>query len=371
LPHASDAERLVGEIQAVHRRICAAQRELFGLLAEADRCELWRGSGARDMTQWVSITQGISAWKAARWVAAARALGSLPALSEAMGRGVLGVDKVVELARFACLETEDGLVAWAQRVSTWAVRRRADLEVRRSADEVRDLERSRSLSWWYFDEGRRFGLEAELPAAEGAVVARAIERAAARVPVMPDETGEAFADARRADALVTLASGGSSGDGHAERPTVVVHALAEVLERDEGSCEIEGGGIVPVQSTRRLLCHARIQALVQDEHGHPVRVGRLRRDPPGWMVRQLRYRDRECTFPGCGARRFTQAHHIVWWEHGGATDLENLVLVCGYHHKLVHEFDWSVRREQDGARWFRPDGTAFRTGVDPPAIEVA
>jgi hypothetical protein len=37
----------------------------------------------------------------------------------------------------------------------------------------------------------------------------------------------------------------------------------------------------------------------------------------------------------------------------------------------VHEFDWSVRREQDGARWFRPDGTAFRTGVDPPAIEVA
>jgi hypothetical protein len=61
----------------------------------------------------------------------------------------------------------------------------------------------------------------------------------------------------------------------------------------------------------------------------------------------------------------------VWWEHGGATDLENLVLVCGYHHKLVHEFGWTVRRQTDGARWFRPDGTAFTTGVDPPATEVA
>jgi hypothetical protein len=152
---------------------------------------------------------------------------------------------------------------------------------------------------------------------------------------------------------------------------VVVHAPAEVLEGDQGACEIEGGGIVPVQTARRLLCHARVQALVQDEQGHPVRVGRLRRDPPGWMVRQLRYRDRECSFPGCGARRFTQAHHVVWWERGGSTDLDNLILVCGYHHKLVHEFGWSVRREQDGARWFRPDGTAFRTGVDPPAIEVA
>jgi hypothetical protein len=90
------------------------------------------------------------------------------------------------------------------------------------------------------------------------------------------------------------------------------------------------------------------------------------------MVRQLRYRDRECSFPGCGARRFTQAHHVLPWERGGGTDLDNLVLVCGYHHKLVHEFGWRVRREHEGARWFRPDGTLFTTaGADPPATEVA
>ena len=372
MQRANDADRLVGQIQALHQRICASQRELFRLLAEAERCEVWRDSGARDMTQWVSITQGISAWKAARWVAAARALESLPAVSDAMQRGTLGVDKVVELARFASFENEDGLVAWAQRVSTWAVRRRADLEARRSADEVRDVERARSLSWWYFDDGRRFGLEAELPAADGAVVATAIEHVASRIPVMPHEADESFADARRADALVELASGGRSDDGAGDRATVVVHAPLSVLECDDGASEIEGGGVAPAQTTRRLLCHARVQALLEDENTQPVRVGRLRRDPPGWMVRQLRYRDRECTFPGCGARRFTQAHHVVWWERGGPTDLDNLILVCGFHHKLVHEFGWSVQRHEDGATWRRPDGALFATaGADPPASDVA
>jgi HNH endonuclease len=85
------------------------------------------------------------------------------------------------------------------------------------------------------------------------------------------------------------------------------------------------------------------------------------------MMRQLRYRDVECTFPACGARRFTQAHHIVWWEQGGSTDLENLLLVCTFHHHLVHEFRWAVRRQADGTvRWFRPDGTRYRAGPAPP-----
>jgi hypothetical protein len=86
------------------------------------------------------------------------------------------------------------------------------------------------------------------------------------------------------------------------------------------------------------------------------------------MMRQLRYRDQECRFPGCGARRFTQAHHIVWWEHGGSTDLQNLVLVCTFHHKLVHEYGWELGRDAGGTvAWFRPDGGRYRAGPGPPA----
>lgn len=86
------------------------------------------------------------------------------------------------------------------------------------------------------------------------------------------------------------------------------------------------------------------------------------------MMRQIRYRDHECRFPGCDARRFTQAHHIVWWRHGGRTDLDNLVLLCFFHHRLVHEYGWTIRREADGTvRWCRPDGAAYRTGPGPPS----
>ena len=125
-------------------------------------------------------------------------------------------------------------------------------------------------------------------------------------------------------------------------------------------------------TARRLLCQGRVQVVVEDQDAQPVHLGRITREPPAWMLRQLRYRDRECRFPGCGARRFTQAHHPVFWEHGGPTDLDNLILICAFHHRLVHEDGWSVRWGEGGTVWWlRPDGTRYRAGPGPPreAIE--
>jgi hypothetical protein len=153
------------------------------------------------------MRQGISEWKARRWIAAAHALERLPFLSEAFAAGWLGIDKVVELARFATQDDEAELIAWARGVSCTRIRRRADVACRQSIDDVRDAEASRSLSWWYLDDGRRFGLEAELPASQGAVVAKALGRLADELPVMAGEEGACHADARRADALVALCSG--------------------------------------------------------------------------------------------------------------------------------------------------------------------
>jgi hypothetical protein len=68
-------------------------------------------------------------------------------------------------------------------------------------------------------------------------------------------------------------------------------------------------------------------------------------------------------FPRCGRRGFAEAHHIVWWRNGGRTDLDNLAMVCSFHHKLVHEFGWRLCRDGNGAiRWFRPGGQPHRGG---------
>src|SRR6266542_5926461 len=165
------------------------------------------------------------------------ALERLPLISKAFASGELGINKVVELTRFATAETEEHLIVWAQGVSCGRIREKGDL-LHRSLQEAQEAEQARSLSWWYFQENSRFGLSAELPAADGAVVARP-------------------------------------------------------------------WSAWPIIAPR---C--------------PARIVRLR---------QLRYRDRECTFTGCGERRFTQAHHIVWWDQGGRTDLDNLLLVCTFH----------------------------------------
>ncbi|MBI2237948.1 MAG: DUF222 domain-containing protein [Actinobacteria bacterium] len=364
-------EALIEGIDAFHRRISGAQRGLFLLIAEADRRGVWRNSGARDMAHWLSIRHGISEWKARRWIVAAHALEGLPLLSEAFCSGELGIDKVVELARFATPLTEGRLIRWARGVSCACIRRRADLAARQSIEDARDADRTRFLHWWYLDEGKRFGLEAELPASQGAVVAKALERLAETLPVMPGEEDAYYADARRADALVALCSSRIAEDSDPDRATVIVHAQLDGLVSGHGGCELEGGPVIHPETARRLLCNARVQAVIEDGAGEPLVVGRLSREPPSWMMRQLRYRDHECRFPGCGARRFTQAHHMVWWERGGPTDLGNLVLVCSFHHKLVHEYGWAVRRDEGGTVWwFHPDGTRYLAGPGPPRETV-
>lgn len=360
-------KELIQGIDASHRRFCSAGRELFGWIAESDREKVWRNLGARDMVHFIRMRLGISDWKARRWIAASHVLENLTRISEAFSAGELGIDKAVELTRFATPETEEDLLRWAKGVSCGAIRHKGDLALRRSLEEIKDAEKSRTLSWWYFDENRRFGLQAELPAADGAVVAKALERLSESIPLMPGEEDPVFADARRADALVALCSARIAADPDPDRATVVVHAQLGGIVSEGGGCEIEGGSVIHPETARRLLCDARIQTVIEDEARQPVGLGRMTREPSAWMMRQLRYRDVECRFPGCGARRFTQAHHIKWWEKGGRTDLDNLLLVCTFHHKLVHEYLWTVRRESDGtATWFQPDGYPYRAGPAPP-----
>jgi hypothetical protein len=359
-------EELIRCGDTLHARACSTQRELLRVIAEVDRRDAWQDSGARDMAHWVCMRYGISYWKALRWVKAAHALEELPRLSNAFAHGELSIDKVVELTRFATQETEGHLIVWAQGVSCGAIREKGDL-FHRSLQEAQEAEQARSLSWWFFAENSRFGMSVEMPAAEGAVVVKALERQARQLPVMPGEDGEWAADARLADALVAVCSARIAADADPDRATVVIHARLDRPGDELGSCEIEGGPAIHPEVARRFACNGRIQTVVEDESGIPVRVGRISREPPDWMLRQLRYRDRECTFPGCGGRQFTHAHHIEWWENGGQTDLDNLVLVCSFHHKLVHEYGWRLDRDRIGTvRWFQPEGTMYRAGPAPP-----
>jgi hypothetical protein len=135
----------------------------------------------------------------------------------------------VELTRFATPSDETGLVRWAKTVSGARIRRKAELATRDPISEVQSAHASRSLSMWFYDEHRRFHLDAELSAADGAVIAKAIRRQAEKVPQAPDPEGPEGVGRRLADGLVRVCSGAIARDPDPDRATVVVHVQARAL----------------------------------------------------------------------------------------------------------------------------------------------
>ncbi len=353
-------EELVDEIDRSNAEICRSQRRMLELIARADERAVWTDSGAMSMSHYVSMRYGVSWWKAERWIRAGHALRSLPRIAGAFERGEIGIDKVLELCRFATPETEARLLRWAGEVSAATIRRRGDLEVRRSREEAEQAERARSVNIWYADEGTMGELLARLPAAEMAVVEQCLDRVADRLPTMPDE--DPNGPERLADALVAVCRGSAD-----PTPTILIHAPAEALLSDDRSARVGFEGVVVGAALQRLACEARLQVVAEDGAGNPLALGRARREPPASMLRLLRHRDPECRFPGCGRRSYLKAHHIKWWSRGGRTDLDNLLMICTFHHRLVHEHGWRIERAADGAvAWYRPDGTKYRAG--PPGL---
>jgi hypothetical protein len=71
-------------------------------------------------------------------------------------------------------------------------------------------------------------------------------------------------------------------------------------------------------------------------------VGRRTRVIPTAIKRALWLRDQGCRFPGCTNHRFIHGHHVKHWLHGGRTALDNLLLLCSFHHRLVHEGGFTI-----------------------------
>jgi hypothetical protein len=114
---------------------------------------------------------------------------------------------------------------------------------------------------------------------------------------------------------------------------------------------------LPVETVKRLTCDGSLITIVEDEEGTPLDVGRKRRTVTTALKRALWARDRHCSFPGCHNRCYVDAHHIEHWAEGGETCLTNLTLLCTFHHTLLHEGGFKIRRDSVGAIYFRrPDG---------------
>jgi hypothetical protein len=189
----------------------------------------------------------------------------------------------------------------------------------------------------------------------------AVEELPRNVPAGTSQQLVSFS-ARRADALALVAESflahGAIEAAGAERFQIVVHVAAETLrDRSAGCCEFEHGPSMPAETARRLSCDASVVALVESDDGEPLNVGRKTRTISAPLRRMLNARDKGCRFPGCANTRYMDVHHVEHWVNGGETKPSNLVSLCRFHHRAVHEGGIRIERLDDGAlRFVRPNG---------------
>jgi Domain of unknown function (DUF222) len=152
---------------------------------------------------------------------------------------------------------------------------------------------------------------------------------------------------RRGDGLAELCRqrldrGDLPGFGGQRPHLAVTVPLAELETRAPTATLDHGGPLTPAQ-LRMLACDAEVIPIMLDGEGQPVDVGRSSRVVPPHLRRALAARDRGCAFPGCGRPPgWCDAHHVVEWQHGGTTTMQNLCLLCRFHHRLVHHSEWDV-----------------------------
>jgi hypothetical protein len=377
-------ERLGNEIAELSAHLDAATARLLDLIREFDARGGWEG--ARSCADWLSWRVGLDLGAARERVRVARALGELPLLSAALARGELSYSKVRALTRVATPETEARLLA-VGRAGTAAhvekiVRgwRYVDRQMEAKAATARHWGRTLQV---YTDEDGMVVVRGRLAPEAGAVLVRALEAAGevlykgaralgdpAQGPVAdPPTHGQ-----QRADALALVAETalehGLGAAPRSERYQVVVHVDAAALADpgQPGQSVLEDGEHISAETSRRLACEATRVVMRHAADGSVLDVGRRTRAIPPALRRALEARDRGCRFPGCRVRR-AQGHHIHHWASGGPTRLRNLTLLCGRHHRAVHEEGYTVERDADGTLHFRtPHGWPIPEVPAPPPV---
>jgi hypothetical protein len=179
---------------------------------------------------------------------------------------------------------------------------------------------------------RELALSGRLPLEQGAAFEQAIWSIAKPQRALDKQAGIVLDwQQSAADALVTLARHGGGADGGARRsPTTLIVHLS-----DDQPPLLEGAGPLSPETAERLVCDARRLAIKPS--GRDLVHSRVGRCASYAQQRALHKRSPHCQYPACTATRELEAHHVRPVEHGGTTELDNLILLCPRHHKHLHD----------------------------------
>ncbi len=364
------------------RRARATQLDRVHTVVDSGR---WHIHGFRSPHAWLTVTSGESPGACTITLHLAERIQHMPIARDRFARGVLAESALRLLAdawhtdiadTFA--RDEQMLVGWALNLphrdfklvlNTW--RMHADPDGAERTDQERFDSRKLHLSELLDGMGRLDGL---LDPEGMKIVREAIRHLSQKC-----DGDERTAEQRRADALVAMAKQALANatpvpGKKRNRPKIVATISYTDLVNTTGGGLLDtntGPITLTPEAVRRLACDAGIHRLVTGPGGTILDYGRTTRTVSDAQFDALTIRDHGCRILGCPAPPGAcDAHHSIHWTDHGNTDLDDLVLVCWYHHHWLHEQHWSIKPL--GAGHFiltDPDGNVHQ--LRPPMIGLA
>ncbi|MDO8106044.1 DUF222 domain-containing protein [Isoptericola sp. b441] len=398
---------------SLHAELCTATDQLRGfaarILARVEADGRWSDGGSRTFPDWAARTRRASKGAVRREVALGRALDeTLPHMAEAVAAGTVTLEHAQVLARAADSSParraallsgapgrdEEALVELATRTPVDVYRRALDRWGTSVDTTSAEREEDAACAREYLTVARRrdgVALQGFLALENAELVSSAL-RAVAGVPAKDDtRTREQRQAAALVDAAHLVLDRGLAGGGNQVRPHLLVHVPLETLERleavDAEGAEVDGasGDLTPERfdstepaqlsdgtpltptTLARLACDGELTRIVFGADGAVLDVGRAQRTYSGQQRLAVIARDASCRYPGCGAPpTLGEVHHVLSWADHGRTSVANGILLCWYHHRVVHQQRIRIRRVGGRWRFSRRDGTPITESGSPP-----
>jgi hypothetical protein len=315
------------------QRLIAAEETIARLraiqledLAALDTAQVATGDGCKSLSEWVAARLDVSLDTARSLVRTMRRTAGRSDLRQALASGTVSFDRVEAVSK---ITDQAGLllhldVAGVAREAARRARVTAEDETRSLEDSYLVLQPSLDESWW---QGH-FGLDGYL----GSIVDKALSERADQLPALPDGT-RGSSSWRKAMALADVCMG---EDAPANQLTVFVDATQAAETSGQSGVILEAGPKVGRRVLEGILCDSDVEVIARTEDGEYMNYGRRYRTATPAQKRALldRYAGR-CAADGCDSRYRLEAHHSTSWTQGGETNLDEMVLLCWFHHHVV------------------------------------
>uniref|UniRef100_UPI0013DE3EDA HNH endonuclease signature motif containing protein n=1 Tax=Mycobacterium sp. P7213 TaxID=2478465 RepID=UPI0013DE3EDA len=320
---------LTGQRNAIDGRI-------VDITAEIDREQLWGATGARSVAALLAWKTGVSPGNAHTIATVAHRAEEFPRCVQGLRDGRVSLDQVGVIAGRAADGSDEHYAQLAAVATVSQLRTAVKLEPRPEPDHR--PEPARSITKVTDEQGSCWRIKLDHLDAAKFDAALQSHLDALMAQWKHDHEGRTTDQApplpTTADAFMRLVETGwdveSARRPHGLHTTVVAH-----LDVKDRVAALHLGPLLSEEERRYLLCDASFEVWFE-RAGEVIGAGRTTRGISRRLRRALEHRDRCCVVPGCGATRGLHAHHIRHWEDGGETELNNLVLVCPYHHRLHH-----------------------------------